>query len=62
MKLLRTLIVPVAVLIGLAGCSGQDSGQPAVNSISAGPKSGGPLAKAKPGALPAAPAAPEKKP
>jgi hypothetical protein len=56
MKLLCKLIVPAAVLLSLAGCSGQDSGQPAVNSISVGPKSDAPLAPAKKGSIPAAPA------
>ncbi len=56
MKLLRTAIVPAAVVIGLAGCSGQDKGQPPMNSISAGPKSDAPLVRVKKGTSPVAPA------
>lgn len=56
MKSLRHWIVPMAVVAGLWGCSGQDSGQPPVNSIKVGPKSDKPLTQAPKGAAPASPA------
>jgi hypothetical protein len=40
-------VVLIAVSALAAGCSVQDSTQPAENSISAGPKSDGALVKAK---------------
>jgi len=47
----RRVAVVSMLLLGLTGCSIQDSTQPAENSISAGPKSDQALVKAKKGSL-----------